>query len=100
MAKLFYRYAAMNSGKSTQLLQIANNYETMGKAVRLYTAAIDHRGELIAAAAPDTRQTLLATVQGHSGLTPYMRHGNAPVLLLCVALLVLAGGWGWWRQRR
>ncbi|MEC5208003.1 thymidine kinase [Vogesella perlucida] len=43
MAKLFYRYAAMNSGKSTQLLQIANNYETMGKAVRLYTAAIDHR---------------------------------------------------------
>jgi apolipoprotein N-acyltransferase len=63
------------------------------------TAAIDHRGELIAAAAPDTRQTLLATVQGHSGLTPYMRHGNAPVLLLCVALLVLAGSWGWWRQR-
>ena len=43
MAKLFYRYAAMNSGKSTQLLQIANNYETMGKAVRLYTAAIDNR---------------------------------------------------------
>lgn len=43
MAKLFYRYAAMNSGKSTQLLQIANNYEMMGKTVQLYTAAIDDR---------------------------------------------------------
>ena len=43
MAKLFFRYAAMNSGKSTQLLQIANNYESMSKAVRLYTAAIDDR---------------------------------------------------------
>ncbi len=43
MAKLFFRYAAMNSGKSTQLLQIANNYETMGKAVTLYTSAIDDR---------------------------------------------------------
>ncbi|AUH51174.1 thymidine kinase [Chromobacterium sp. ATCC 53434] len=43
MAKLFFRYAAMNSGKSTQLLQIANNYESMGKAVALYTSAIDDR---------------------------------------------------------
>jgi thymidine kinase len=43
MAKLFFRYAAMNSGKSTQLLQIANNYESMGKEVALYTAAIDDR---------------------------------------------------------
>lgn len=43
MAKLFFRYAAMNSGKSTQLLQIANNYESMAKTVRLYTAAIDDR---------------------------------------------------------
>jgi len=63
------------------------------------TAAIDHRGELITAAAPDTRQTLLATVQGHSGLTPYMRYGNAPVLLLCAALLAIAGGWGLWQRR-
>jgi thymidine kinase len=43
MAKLFFRYAVMNSGKSTQLLQIANNYESLGKKVALYTAAIDDR---------------------------------------------------------
>lgn len=33
----------MNSGKSTQLLQIAYNYREMGKTVLLFTAAIDDR---------------------------------------------------------
>ena len=43
MAKLYFRYAAMNAGKSTQLLQIAHNYEALGKAVLLVTAGIDGR---------------------------------------------------------
>ena len=43
MSKLFYRYAAMSSGKSTQLLQVAHNYEERGMAVKLYTAAVDDR---------------------------------------------------------
>lgn len=43
MAKLFFRYAVMNSGKSTQLLQIANNYESLDKSVLVLTAAVDNR---------------------------------------------------------
>ena len=43
MAKLFFRYSAMNAGKSTSLLQIAYNYEEQGQKVLLYTAGIDHR---------------------------------------------------------
>ena len=43
MAKLYFRYSAMNAGKSTSLLQVAYNYEEQGHAVKLYTAAIDHR---------------------------------------------------------
>ncbi|MBV8503746.1 MAG: thymidine kinase [Paucibacter sp.] len=43
MAKLFFRYAAMNAGKSTALLQVAHNYEERGHRVRLYTAAVDDR---------------------------------------------------------
>lgn len=43
MAKLYFRYSAMNAGKSTSLLQVAHNYEEQGRAVRLYTAAIDDR---------------------------------------------------------
>lgn len=43
MAKLFFRYAAMNAGKSTALLQTAHNYEERGMRVRLFTAAHDDR---------------------------------------------------------
>jgi thymidine kinase len=44
MAKLYFRYAAMNAGKSTALLQAAHNYEESGMQVRLFTAALDDRG--------------------------------------------------------
>jgi thymidine kinase len=44
MAKLYFRYAAMNAGKSTALLQVAHNYEERGQRVALFTAAIDTRG--------------------------------------------------------
>ena len=43
MAKLHFRYAAMNAGKSTALLQVAHNYEERGMKVRLFTAALDVR---------------------------------------------------------
>ena len=43
MSKLFFRYAAMNAGKSTALLQVAHNYEERGMRVLLYTAAHDDR---------------------------------------------------------
>ena len=43
MAKLYFRYAAMNAGKSTALLQAAHNYEERGMQVRLFTAALDER---------------------------------------------------------
>jgi len=43
MSKLYFRYAAMNAGKSTALLQVAHNYEERGMAVLLFTAAHDDR---------------------------------------------------------
>lgn len=43
MAKLYFRYSAMNAGKSTALLQVAHNYEENGRAVRIYTSELDHR---------------------------------------------------------
>ena len=43
MSKLYFRYAAMNAGKSTALLQTAHNYEERGMRVRLFTAAHDDR---------------------------------------------------------
>jgi thymidine kinase len=43
LSKLYFRYAAMNAGKSTNLLQAAYNYEERGMKVRLFTAAHDDR---------------------------------------------------------
>ncbi len=43
MSKLYFRYAAMNAGKSTALLQAAHNYEERGMKVRLFTAGHDNR---------------------------------------------------------
>jgi thymidine kinase len=43
LSKLYFRYAAMNAGKSTALLQAAHNYEERGLRVRLFTAALDER---------------------------------------------------------
>ena len=43
MAKLYFRYAAMNAGKSTALLQVAHNYEERDQTVALFTSAIDTR---------------------------------------------------------
>ncbi|WP_309103541.1 thymidine kinase [Microbacterium sp.] len=44
MAKLYFRYGAMNSGKSTSLLQAAYNYEERGQRVLLAKPAIDTKG--------------------------------------------------------
>ncbi|WP_029146401.1 thymidine kinase [Microbacterium luticocti] len=41
MAKLYFRYGAMNSGKSTALLQAAYNYEERGQHVLLAKPEID-----------------------------------------------------------
>lgn len=43
LAKLYFRYGAMNSGKSIEVLRTAHNYEEQGKRVLLLTPAIDDR---------------------------------------------------------
>ncbi len=45
MAKLYFRYGAMNSGKSTGLLQAAYNYEERGHRVLLAKPAVDTKGD-------------------------------------------------------
>ncbi len=45
MAKLYFRYGAMNSGKSTGLLQAAFNYEERGQRVLLAKPGVDTKGD-------------------------------------------------------
>jgi len=45
VAKLYFRYGAMNSGKSTSLLQAAFNYEERGQRILLAKPGIDTKGD-------------------------------------------------------
>ena len=40
---MFFKYGAMNSGKSIDILKVAHNYEEQGKPVELLTSGIDDR---------------------------------------------------------
>ena len=44
MAKLYFRYGAMNSGKSTALMQVAHNYEEQGMQVLILKPQVDTKG--------------------------------------------------------
>lgn len=44
MSKLYFRYGAMNSGKTTLLLQVAHNYEERGMKVVIIKPKIDTKG--------------------------------------------------------
>lgn len=46
MAKLYFRYGAMNSGKSTLLLQTAHNYEERGMKVILIKPSKDIKADV------------------------------------------------------
>ena len=45
VSKLYFRYGAMNSGKSTALLQAAHNYEERDQHVLLAKPAVDSKGD-------------------------------------------------------
>ena len=46
MAKLYFRYGAMNSGKTALLLQAAYNYEQQGMKVLVAKPSKDTKGDL------------------------------------------------------
>lgn len=45
MSKLYFRYGAMNCGKSSNLMQVAHNYNENNKEVVVIKSSIDTKGE-------------------------------------------------------
>ena len=45
MASMYFRYGAMNCGKTTALLQVAHNYEENGQKIILIKSKKDTKGE-------------------------------------------------------
>ena len=54
------------------------------------SGAIDHLGQPIATLPPHKTAMLDLTIQGQTGLTPYARVGNLPILLLSALILCVA----------
>ena len=52
------------------------------------SGAIDHQGQPIATLPAHRAAVLDVTIQGQSGLTPYTKLGNLPVLLVCILILL------------
>jgi apolipoprotein N-acyltransferase len=50
------------------------------------TAVIDQRGGIVAVAEPFSEASLRATVQGHQGVTPFVRVGNHAAIGLALVL--------------
>ncbi|AAV42633.1 thymidine kinase [Lactobacillus acidophilus ATCC 4796] len=43
VAQLFFRYGAMSSGKTIEILKVAHNYEAQGRKIALMTSGLDNR---------------------------------------------------------
>ena len=43
MSQLFFRYGAMSSGKTIEILKVAHNYEAQGREIALMTSGLDNR---------------------------------------------------------
>ncbi|QGH69290.1 thymidine kinase [Pseudactinotalea sp. HY158] len=86
MAKLYFRYGAMNSGKSTALLQAAFNYEERGQRVLLAKPATDTKGSgAIVSRLGVTRETDLQIGAGESLSEAFeAARGATPVACLLV----------------
>ncbi len=82
MSKLYFRYAAMNAGKSTALLQVAHNYEERGMQVLLFTAAHDDR---VASGVIASRLGLQRTVATFGASTVFS-HAHIPPSVACVLI--------------
>ena len=88
MAKLYYRYGAMNSGKTTALLQVAFNYNERGMRVLILKASVDTKAAIILFARLGVSHKVDVLVSPDMDILDIVRadtaaHGSAPACVLC-----------------
>jgi len=80
MSKLYFRYGAMNSGKSTALLQAAYNYEERGQQVLLAKPQIDTKGEAAIVSRLGVTRAVDFTIAPHEDILTTFNTERARVL--------------------
>ena len=88
MAKLYYRYGAMNSGKTTALLQVAFNYNERGMRVLILKASVDTKGGDHIVSRLGVNHKVDVLVSPDMDILDIVRadtaaHGSAPACVLC-----------------
>ena len=88
MAKLYYRYGAMNSGKTTALLQVAFNYNERGMRVLILKASVDTKGGDRIVSRLGVSHKVDVLISPDMDILDIVRadtaaHGSAPACVLC-----------------
>ena len=84
MAKLYFYYASMNAGKSTNLLQADFNYRERGMRTMLFTAAIDTRAAMGAIASRIGLEKRAIAFDGETDLAAIVTAEHATTSIACV----------------
>lgn len=71
MASLYFRYGAMNCGKTTALLQVAHNYEENGLSVILLKSVVDTKGDEKVVSRLGVERVVDHLVEPNEALYPY-----------------------------
>lgn len=85
MAKLYFKYGTMNSGKSIEIIKVAYNYEEQHKAVEIFTSGIDNRSGEVGVIASRTGFERRATPV-HEDTDIYDLVSSSPQRLFCILI--------------
>ncbi|WP_288659249.1 thymidine kinase [uncultured Limosilactobacillus sp.] len=84
MAQLFFKYGAMNSGKSIDILKVAHNYEEQGKPVVLMTSGVDNRSGQGVIASRIGLKRQVTPVMGDTNIYEYVKGVDHPVYCVLI----------------
>lgn len=76
MAQLFFRYGAMSSGKTIEILKVAHNYEAQGRKIALMTSSLDDRGGVGMVESRIGLRRRAITIDEQMNLFSYIQHKN------------------------
>lgn len=84
MAQLFFKYGAMNSGKSIDILKVAHNYEEQGKPVVLMTSGVDNRSGQGVIASRIGLKRRVTPVMDDTDIYEYVKNIDHPVYCVLI----------------
>ena len=81
MKKLYFRYGAMNCGKSTAIIQVAYNYEEKGKKVLLMKPMLDTKGNDTINNRSGLSRKVDVLLKDNDEITPYLKPNIDAILI-------------------